>query len=82
MTDDEVTRPTQLPLIVEVLAAMTRNAAPTPDATITVQLNTIGGDVVLAPLSLNAAVSLLTLLTQHGPVRNALGEKLPPIRPH
>jgi|GEM_PF-6701795 hypothetical protein len=68
---------TQLPLIVESPSSAVSNPAlegADVEPTLTAQLNTLGGDIYLVPLSVRAARDLLLALSNWKPLKDALSE--------
>lgn len=72
-------QPIILPLVTAIPAAMENG--PFDDATnptLQVQMDTLGGQVYLVPLSAAAAVSILKLLSNWQPVQDFLSGQEPP----
>jgi hypothetical protein len=69
---------TILPLVVRCPAASVQNPAQTGGATepiLTVQMDTLGGQIYLVPLSATAAKTLLVTLASWPPIQDYLSER-------
>ena len=72
-------QPITLPLVVAVPAAMGEGAFGVPNAPILqVQMETLGGQIYLVPLSAEAAVSIVKLLVNWPPIQDSLSGQEPP----
>lgn len=71
--------PIMLPLVTNAPAAARDGAFGDPNApTLRVQLDTLGGQIYLVPLSVKAATSILKLLASWPPMQDYLSGQEPP----
>lgn len=76
--------PTFLPLVVSCPGSNTDNPALTGGATeptLQVQMNTLGGQIYLVPLSVAAAINLLAMLASWQPMQDFLSTQELPAPP-